>query len=92
MDTQPLELQDAKQDISTRLSLNLPENITIVGPSSNRPGAGEHLPIQTSLTLSNQPINLIGLSEGLAAQIFPQTVDVIISGPVPVLEVLTLRI
>jgi YbbR domain-containing protein len=48
-------------------------------------------PIQTSLTLLNQPINVNGLSEGLSAQTFPQTVDVIISGPVPVLEELTSR-
>jgi hypothetical protein len=30
-----------------------------------------------------------GLSEGLSAEVFPQTIDVIISGPVPVLEELT---
>ena len=31
VETQPLDLQDRKEDISTRLSLNLPENITLVG-------------------------------------------------------------
>jgi len=46
-------------------------------------------PIQTSITLSNHPINVIGLTEGLAAQVMPQTVDVIISGPLPVLDALT---
>jgi YbbR domain-containing protein len=46
-------------------------------------------PIQTSLTLSDQLINVNGLSEGLSAQVLPQTVDVIISGPVPVLDTLT---
>jgi YbbR domain-containing protein len=46
-------------------------------------------PIQTSLTLSDQLINVNGLAEGLSAQVFPQTVDVIISGPVPVLDALT---
>jgi YbbR domain-containing protein len=46
-------------------------------------------PIQTSLTLLNQPINVIGLSEGLAVQVLPTTVDVIISGPLPVLDALT---
>jgi hypothetical protein len=29
-----------------------------------------------------------GLPEGLSAQVFPQTVDVIISGPLPVLDAL----
>jgi YbbR domain-containing protein len=45
-------------------------------------------PIQTSVTLSNLPINVIGLDERLSVQPFPQSVDVIISGPVPVLETL----
>ena len=88
VETQPLELQDAKQDIATRLSLNLPENVTIVGAQTVQVQVAIS-PIQTSLTLLNQPINLIGLSEGLVAQISPQTVDIIISGPLPVLEVLT---
>lgn len=87
VETLPLDLQDRKEDISTRLSLNLPENITIVGASTVQVQVSIS-PIQTSLTLLNQPINVIGLSEGLSAQVFPQSVDVIISGPVPVLDVL----
>jgi len=91
VDTQPLELQDAKQDITTRLALNLPENVTIVGTEGAKTVQVQVAisPIQTSVTLLNQPINLIGLPDALVAQISPQTVDVIISGPLPVLEVLT---
>jgi YbbR domain-containing protein len=87
VETQPLDLQDRNEDISTRLSLSLPENITLVGAQTVQVQVSIS-PIQTSLTLLNQPINVIGLSEGLAAEVFPQAVDVIISGPVPVLEVL----
>ena len=87
VETQPLDLQDRNEDISTRLSLNLPENITLVGAQTVQVQVSIS-PIQTSVTLLNQPINVIGLSEGLAAQVFPQAVDVIISGPVPVLEAL----
>ena len=91
VDTQPLELQDAKQDITTRLTLNLPENVTLVGTEGAQTVQVQVAisPIQTSVTLPNIPIKLIGLSDALAAQISPQTVDVIISGPLPVLEVLT---
>jgi YbbR domain-containing protein len=85
--TQPLDLQDRRENISTRLSLDLPDNITIVGSKTVQVQVSIS-PIQTSLTLSNQPIDVIGLSEGLSAQPFPQTVDVIISGPVPVLDAL----
>jgi YbbR domain-containing protein len=88
VETQPLDLQDRKEDVSTRLSLDLPENITIVGPQTVQVQVSIS-PIQTSLTLLNQPINVNGLSEGLSAQVFPQTVDVIISGPLPVLDALT---
>lgn len=88
VETQPLDLQDANDDITTRLALSLPENVTLVGGQTVQVVVGIS-PIQTSLTLLNQPINVIGLSEGLAAQILPQTVDVIISGPLPVLDALT---
>jgi len=88
VETQPLDLQDRQEDISTRLSLNLPGTITIVGAQTVQVQVSIS-PIQTSLTLLNQPINVIGLEEGLGAQPFPQTVDVILSGPLPVLDTLT---
>jgi len=90
VETQPLNLQDRKENISTRLALDLPTDITIQGVQTVQVQVSIS-PIQTSLTLLNQPINVNGLSEGLSAQTFPQTVDVIISGPVPVLEELTSR-
>jgi len=88
VETQVLDLQDAKENISTRLALTLPENITVVGAQTVQVQVGIS-PIQTSITLLNQPINLIGLPEGLATQVSPQTIDVIISGPLPVLDALT---
>jgi len=88
VDTQPLDLQDAKENISTRLALTLPNNITIVGAQTVQVQVGIS-PIQTSLTLLNQPIELVGLPEGFAAQVSPKTVDVILSGPLPVLDALT---
>jgi len=88
LETQPLDLQDAKENISTRLALNLPANVTIVGTQSVQVTVGIS-PIQTSVTLLNQPIKIIGLPEGFAAQFSPETIDVIISGPLPVLDALT---
>ena len=88
IETQPLDLQDKKEDISTRLALDLPSNITIVGAQTVTVQVSIS-PIQTSLTLLNQPINVTGLPAGLSAEVFPQTVDVILSGPLPVLDTLT---
>jgi len=87
VDTEPLNLQDAKQDISTRLSLDLPDNITLVGAQTVQVQVSIS-PIQTSVTLLNQLISVSGLGDGLSIQMFPQTVDVIVSGPVPVLDIL----
>ena len=88
VETQPLDLQDRREDISTRLSLDLPDNITIIGSKTVQVQVSIS-PIQTSLTLSSLPINVNGLSEGLSAQVFPPNVDIILSGPVPVLDALT---
>jgi YbbR domain-containing protein len=88
VETQILDLQEAREDISTRLMLTLPQNISIVGPQTVEVQVAIS-PIQTSITLLNQAMNVVGLSEGLAAQVSPQTVDVIISGPLPVLDALT---
>jgi len=90
VETQALDLQDANVGSTTRLALNLPENVTLVGAQTVEVTVGIS-PIQTSITLLNQPINVIGLTKGLAVGIFPQTVDVIISGPLPVLEALILQ-
>ena len=90
VETQPLDLQNAKEDITTRLALTLPENVTLVGAQTVQVTVVIS-PIQTSLTLLNQPINVIGVTEGFTVQILPQTVDVIISGPLPVLDALSLQ-
>jgi YbbR domain-containing protein len=86
VDTQPLDIQNAKANISTRLALTLPETITIVGTKTVEVEV-DITPIQTSLTL-NLPINVIGLPDGFDEDLSPEFVDVIISGPVPVLDAL----
>ena len=88
VETQALDLQDARENISTRLALTLPDTITIVGTKTVQVQV-DISPIQTSLTLVDQTINIIGLPDGFDAQLSPETVDVIISGPLPVLDALT---
>jgi YbbR domain-containing protein len=88
VETLPLDLQNARENIIARLALDLPPEISIVGAQTVQVSVGIS-PIQTSLTLLNHPINIVGLPEGLAAQVLPETIDVIISGPLPVLDALT---
>ena len=61
IETQPLDLQNAQDDINTRLALVLPEGVSIVGD-------------QTVL---------------VQAGVSPNSVDVILSGPLPLLDTLT---
>ena len=88
VDTQPLELQSAKEDISTRVALNLPEGISIVGDQTVLIQAGIS-PIESSVTLAGEKVEIINIGDGLTAQVSPTTVDVIVSGPLPLLDTLT---
>ena len=46
-------------------------------------------PIESSVTLAGEKIDIIGLENGLTAVVSPTTVDVIISGPLSLLDTLT---
>jgi YbbR domain-containing protein len=88
IETEPLELQAARDNLSLRVGLNLPTGISVVGEATVQIQAGIS-PIQSSLTLAGEKVEVTGLPSGLTAQIAPATVDVILAGPLPVLDTLT---
>lgn len=88
VETLPLDLQNASDDITTRLELSLPVGVSVVGEQTVLIQAGI-TPIQSSLTLSNEIVQIVGLPSGMNAQVLPGTVDVIVSGPLPLLDTLT---
>ena len=88
VETQPLSLQNVQEDINIRLALNLPVGISIVGEQTVLIQAGVS-PIESSVTLASEKVDIIGLNTGLTAQVSPTTVDVILSGPLPLLDTLT---
>jgi len=88
LETQPLDLENANDELTTRLALVLPDGVSLVGEQTVLVRVNVS-PIQTSLTLSNKTIEVEGLPEGWFAQISPDNVDVILSGPLPVLDTLT---
>ncbi len=88
VETQPLDLQNAKDNLNLRLSLNLPAGVSVVGPQTVLIEAGIS-PIQSSLTLTEEKVEVTGLSADMAHHISPATVDVILSGPLPILDTLT---
>ena len=89
VETDPLDLNGASADIETRLNLNLPLGVTLVGEQNVLVQVGISA-IQSSLTLTNRPVEINNLSTGLQARISPEKVDVILSGPLPVLDTLAL--
>jgi YbbR domain-containing protein len=90
VETQPLELRGASEDISTRLALSLPAGISVVGEQSVQVDVGIS-PIQSNLTLVNIKLEVVGLGDELSVQISPAEVDVILSGPAPLLDTLLLQ-
>jgi YbbR domain-containing protein len=86
VDTEPLDLTGAQDYLETPLSLSLPEGVSVVNDQKVLVQVSI-APIESNLTLS-LPVERVGLSPGLAAEVAPETVDVIISGPLPVLNTL----
>lgn len=88
LETLPLDLNNAKNNISTRLALNLPEGVSIVGDQTVLIQVGVS-PVESSVTLAGEKVEIANIGGGLNAQVSPATVDVIVSGPLPLLDKLT---
>ncbi len=87
VETEPVDLTDAVDDIDTYVAINLPEDVTMVGDQFVLVQVSIAA-IEGSLTMS-LPVIPVGLLPIHTAVISPETVDVILSGPVPVLDTLT---
>jgi YbbR domain-containing protein len=88
VETEPLNLDGASQTTDTSLGLNLPEGVSVVGDQTVQVQVGIAA-IEGSLSLNNMRVEVIGLAPGLGAAISPQTVDVILTGPLPLLDKLS---
>jgi YbbR domain-containing protein len=86
VETQPIDLTGKEDDFETLVNLNLPSGISVVGDSKVLVQVSIAA-IESSLAIS-LPVDIIGLSPGLEASVSPTTVDVILSGPVPILNTL----
>jgi YbbR domain-containing protein len=85
VETLPLDLTGRSEGFEARLDLVLPSGITLVGDQTVLVQVGIEA-IEGGLTVSYRPIELIGLRNGLQAQVSPVTVDVLLSGPLPALD------
>ena len=88
VETSPLDLTGVKDDIDIRLPLNLPNGVQVVGDQTVMVQVGVAA-IEGSITLSGLRVQVDGIGPDFSARISPETIDVIISGPVPLLDQLT---
>jgi YbbR domain-containing protein len=89
VETTSLDLNGAQADIEKQLGIILPPGVTLIGEQSVLVKVGI-APIEGGRTISYRPVEIIGLTLGLSAHLSPQTVDVILSGPLPVLDSLAI--
>ena len=88
VETTPINLNGAEEDMEIRVSLNLPEGINVVGSQNITVQIGLE-PIQSSISFNNIPIQVESLGDGLSATVSPENVDVFLSGPIDLLEQLS---
>jgi len=84
VETEPLDLTGSRSSFERRLALDLPEGITPVGAQTVLVQV-EISTIESSLTLT-LPVEFQGLGSGLAATPSPDSVSVILTGPVSALS------
>ncbi len=84
VETQPVDLTDKTDDFETLMDLNLPSGVTVVGDPKVLVQVSIAA-IDSSLAVS-LPVEVIGLAPGLTASLNPPVANVILSGPVPILN------
>lgn len=84
VETVPLQLAGAKQDIERRLAINLPQGISLVGDQDVLVQVSVAA-IQESRTITLS-VETQGLGASLFAQPSPDTIGVIVTGPLTTLE------
>ena len=87
IETEPLDITGADDDIEALLSLVLPEGVSVVEDDKVLVQVNIAA-IEGSITIS-LPVTVIGLLPTYSAEVSPDTVDVILSGPIPELGAIT---
>jgi len=87
VETEPVDLTGLKDDVDIRVTLDLPEGVTLAGEESVLVRLSIAA-LEGSLPIA-LPLEIIGLSPELQAAVSPEQVDVLITGPLPILNNLT---
>ncbi len=97
IETFPIDVTGATSNITERVAFSLPTGVSVVQPETGANGenSGAQVQIQVAAVEGGQTVQRIvtlqGVGENLFAVARPQRVDVILSGPLPRLQALTLQ-
>lgn len=84
VDTQPIDLSEATDDLTRKVGLNLPEGVTPVGEPT--------VLVQVNIaaiegsTRVQPPLEIQNLGVGLTAKPSPETAEMLVAGPLPILD------
>lgn len=87
IETMPVDITKLTDDVEINVALNLPKGITLVREPSVLVQIGVAA-IEGSLTIP-LPVEIMGLAPGLQVTLFPAEVNVVVSGPLNVLNTLS---
>jgi YbbR domain-containing protein len=84
VESNPLDLTGLSDDVDIRATLNLPEGVSLAGEESVLVRLSIAA-LEGSLPIS-LPVEVIGLSPELQAIVSPETVELLLVGPLPILN------
>ena len=87
VETNPLDLTNLQDDVDIRTTLNLPQGVTLAGEESVLVRLSIAA-LEGSLPITI-PLEVVGLTPELSASLSPDTVDLLLTGAMPLLNNLT---
>jgi len=84
LETVPISVTNAQDDMTERVPLNVPGGLSLLGDPAVQVRVQVEA-IQGGLTVQ-QPVTVQGLREGLEAKVAPETIELILTGPLPKLQ------
>jgi YbbR domain-containing protein len=86
VDTEEISLANQTQNFTTQVSLILPPGVVILGDQSSIQVTIGIVAQNSARQIDNVPVEIIGLSAGLQAVLTPDSVSVVLSGPVTLID------
>jgi YbbR domain-containing protein len=83
--TRVISLVGRQEDFTEIVELNLPANMQVIGSSTVEVKVDIE-PVVSSIALSDIPLSEIGLASNLTARFLPERANIIITGPLPILD------